>query len=90
MQTDALINLLGNLSAVGFVCFLAHRLTTKTIPDMADRFAESAKQQREDFRATLDKQRQDFVQFHNRENAAHEARLQSVMERCLVRSGDMQ
>ena len=90
MQPDAIVSLVGNLSAVGFVVWLAHRLTTKTIPDMSERFAEAAKQQRDDFRAALDQQRRDFADFHQREHQTHEARLRSVMDRCLARTGNTQ
>ena len=88
MQPDALINLAGNLSAVGFIIWLAHRLTTKTIPEMTERFQKATESQREDFRQTLEKQRADFADFHKREHDAHESRLQAVMDRCLARTGE--
>jgi hypothetical protein len=83
METGALINLAGNLSAVGFVCWLAHRLTTQTIPDMAARFTDASDKQRADFRETLEKQRADFHAFHQQEHESHEARLQKVMDKCV-------
>lgn len=89
MQPDSLVNLAGNLTAVGFVVWLAHRLTTKIIPDMAAAFIAANERQRQDFRETLERQRQDFAEFHKRENLAHELRLQGVIERRLgTESGD--
>ena len=73
MQPDAIISLAGNLSAIGFVIWLAHRLTTKTIPDMTDAFTRATERQRDDFRTTLTQQRD-----------AHEAMLRSVMDRCIA------
>lgn len=91
MQPDAVISLVGNLSAVGFVVWLAHRLMTRTIPEMAEQFSNSSAQQRDDFRDALDRQRRDFTDFHRREHEAHETRLQSVMDKCLARgTGDTQ
>lgn len=77
MQPDAVINLAGNLSAIGFVLWLAHRLTTRTIPDMTQKFIDATTAQRDDFREALKDQRN-----------AHEARLQSVMDKCLGHTGE--
>lgn len=83
MQPDSLIGLVGNLGAVGFVIWLAHRLTTRTIPDMTETFTAATERQRDDFRAALDAQRKDFTDFTARQSSAHEARLQAVMDKCL-------
>ena len=72
MQPESIINLAGNLSAIGFVIWLAHRLTTKTIPDMTDAFTQATERQRSDFRETLQQQRK-----------AHEEMLKSVMDKCI-------
>lgn len=72
MPADTIISLAGNLSAIGFVIWLAHRLTTKVIPDMTTTFTQATERQREDFRCTLSEQRQ-----------AHETMLRSVMDKCI-------
>jgi len=84
MEPEILANLAGNLGAVGFVSWLAHRLTTRTIPDMAKSFGDAYVCQRKDFRDALDQQRNDFQEFHKRELEAHVTRLQAVMDRCLA------
>lgn len=87
MEPGTILNLAGNLSAVGFVIWLAHRLTTKTIPDLSTSFVQASERQRKAFTETLQAQRQDFASFHDREHTAHEARLQAVMDKCLANVG---
>lgn len=89
MEPIGLLNVAGNLTAVGFVIWLTHRLTTRTIPDMTDAYLRASEKQRDDFRESLKAQRDDFADFHNREHQTHESRLQSVMDKCLqTGSGD--
>lgn len=73
MQPDSLIGLVGNLGAVGFVIWLAHRLTAKTIPEMTRTFTSATERQRDDFRATLKDQRE-----------AYETSMQRVMDKCIA------
>ena len=76
MQPDAVINLVGNVGAIGFVVWLGHRLTTRTIPDMTQQFIEATQSQRSDFQESLREQRK-----------AHEASMRSVMDKCLATKG---
>ncbi|MBT8102932.1 MAG: hypothetical protein KJO95_08170 [Gammaproteobacteria bacterium] len=89
MQPEALLNVAFDVSAIGFVLWLAHQLTTKTIPDMTNTYTDATQKQRDDFREVLDKQREDFAEFHRRESASHEKRLDAVMDKCIGnKSGD--
>lgn len=83
MDPKLVLALVGDLGAIGFVLWLAHRLTAVTIPAMTEAFAAAAERQRSDFRETLEKQRSDFTAFHKQEHEAHEVRLQRVMDKCL-------
>lgn len=51
----------GDLGVIGFILIWAHRITTKTIPKMTERFMAAIEQQRNDFKETLSLQRGDFA-----------------------------
>lgn len=84
MEPQILVGLVSDLGALGFILWLAHRLTAKTIPDMTEAFVAANEKQREDFKETLEKQRADFQAFHQHEHESHEARLQKVMDKCIT------
>lgn len=84
MEPQILVSLISDLGALGFILWLAHRLTAKTIPDMTNAFIASNEKQREDFKETLEKQRADFRAFHEQEHQSHESRLQKVMDKCIT------
>ena len=77
---QTIVQLIGDLGAIGFVLFLTHRLTTKTIPDLSKEFQDSAAKQRAEFSATLNRQREDFVKWHEREIDTHEKHVSSIVD----------
>ena len=88
MTPELLLNLTSNLGAVGFILWLAHRLTTVTIPRMTESFTAATQKQREDFRHALDAQREDFVAACERESERSAERLKAVMDKCLAGRGE--
>lgn len=79
-SSQLLVSLLGDLGAMGFILYLTHRLTTHTIPRLAEQFETATEKQRQDFKEMLAEQRQDFAAWHQRENAFHEAQTSSLVE----------
>lgn len=80
MQIDTVVQLVSDLGALGFVLWLAHRLTAKTIPDLTERYTSAADKQRADFRQMLEQQRVDFSDLHKRDHDVHEARMATMVD----------
>lgn len=55
-----IIDLVGNLGALGFIFWLVWRTTNHTIPRLASSFEDALKLQREDFKVVTAQERQDF------------------------------
>lgn len=66
-----LTGLLSDLGSMGFIVWLFYRMNTKTVPEMANKFDASVKEQRAEFAVSLkdleekhaeelDRQREDF------------------------------
>lgn len=77
---EAWINLLSNVPALGFVLWLSHRMTTHTIPRLANEFQAGIKQQREDFREAIKMQRDDFFCLLQRERDAHKEQIDRLID----------
>jgi len=77
---DTLAGLAGDLGAMGFILWLTHRLTTHTIPRLADTFEASVRQQRADFREALAEQRSDFREWNQREHENHLEQSKALVE----------
>ncbi len=81
METpEAWINLLSNVPALGFVLWLSHRMTTHTIPRLANAFQDGIKQQRDDFREAMRLQRDDFFCLLQRERDAHKDQIDRLID----------
>ena len=89
MDVSTLIGHAGDLSALGFVVYLAYRLTTKTIPELTREYVGAANKQREDFREILEKQRDDFRAWNRQSHDVHEARMDALVDavRTVAREG---
>lgn len=80
MEPESLVNVASDLGAVVFVFWLAHRMTTKTIPDLTEKYIAATERQRQDFRDVLEKQRSDFAEWHQQDHAVHESRMDTIVE----------
>lgn len=61
-DTSLLVNLVGNLGALGFIFWLVWRTTNHTIPRLAESFEKGITEQRQDHRGELDRARADYLQ----------------------------
>jgi len=59
-EYSALVDIIGNIGALGFVLVLFWHTTSHTIPKLTRSFEESTKTARQDFRDMLKTQRDDF------------------------------
>lgn len=80
MEPNVLISLIGDLGAMGFILYLANRLTTHTIPRLANEFEQATDKQRQDFKEALSQQRTDFITMVNREQDYRERDIQKLYE----------
>lgn len=80
MDPSTLIGHASDFTALGFVVWLAHRLTTKTIPELTREFTRAAEKQRQDFREMLEKQRTDYHDWHKETHAVHEDRMDALVD----------
>lgn len=79
VEVESILDVASNVGAMGFVLFLAHRLTTSTIPALFAKFEEATAKQRDDFGRALSMQREDFERWHEHENKFHETQIESIV-----------
>ncbi len=60
MDASTIVQLIGDLGALGFILYLVHRTTTHTIPRLADQYLKAEEIARQDFKEILSQQREDF------------------------------
>jgi len=75
MDINNLIPAFSQIPALGFILWLSHRLTTQTIPRIANEFREDLSKQRDDFKDALKQQREDFAEQLEREREFHQTQL---------------
>lgn len=80
MHLSSWVSLFSDLGAMAFVLYLSHRMTTHTIPRLAEQYSESSRAQRDDFREALAQQRCDFERWQQREVDASAKQFASVAE----------
>lgn len=61
-DTSLMVNLVGNLGALGFIFWLVWRTFNHTIPRLAESFEKGISEQRQDHRAELDRARAEYLQ----------------------------
>ena len=79
-NVDDWIQVFSNVPALGFVLWLSHRMTTHTIPRLANDFQASLQRQRDDFRASLKEQRDDFFSLLQRERDVHQEQIDRLID----------
>lgn len=57
-----MMNLVGNLGALGFIFWLVWRTTNHTIPRLAESFEKGITEQRKDHKEEMDRARADYLQ----------------------------
>jgi hypothetical protein len=80
MDAQILISLVGDLGALGFVFWMAWRLTNHTIPRLAAQFEAATDRQRADFKEMLSTQRDAFSNMMERERQVHGEHIARVIE----------
>jgi len=61
-DSQMLMNLVGNLGALGFIFWLVWRTTNHTIPRLADSFEKGITNQRQDHKEDMERARADYLQ----------------------------
>lgn len=69
------VSVFANIPALGFVIWLAHRMTTTTIPRLVEDFKTELKDIRADFRDVLETQRADFSEMVKSQQQGFESML---------------
>jgi homospermidine synthase len=82
MQIDGatIVNLIGDLGAIGLVFWLVYKTTTHTIPRLAKEYSDSEQRQRSDFKEILQQQRIDFLQALERERQFQTNQADRIIE----------
>ena len=80
VEWNAIVGLVGDLGAMGFILWLTQRLTSHTIPRLASGFADASKQQRDDFREALSQQRSDLQRWQELAHSQHEKEIGQLVE----------
>lgn len=60
-DSQVMMNLVGNLGALGFIFWLVWRTTNHTIPRLAESFEKAISEQRLDHKEELDRARADYI-----------------------------
>lgn len=61
-DSQMLMNLVGNLGALGFIFWLVWRTTNHTIPRLAESFEKGITEQRKDHKEEMERARADYLQ----------------------------
>lgn len=91
MGADAIVGLVTDLGAFGFILWLVHRTFSHTIPRLAGGFEDAIKsmqaafekhsdQQREDFREMVQRQREDYERMMAREQELHAGQAEKIVK----------
>lgn len=80
MTAETLVSLIGDLGAIGFVFYMAFRLTNHTIPRLATQFENANERQRQDFKEMLQQQRDAFHAMMEREREVHGQHIQRLVD----------
>ena len=84
MNPELLASLVADIGSVGFIVWIAHRLTTHTVPTLARENREALERQRADFRAALADQRRDLLDALDKNTKAVNDVAQEVRELTIV------
>ena len=66
-----MVELIKVLGPMGFILWLVHRVTTHTMPRLAQSYLESEEKARQDFKEMLSHQREAFTEEMHREREVH-------------------
>lgn len=79
-DAQMLMSLIGDLGALGFVLWMAWRMTNHTIPRLAKSFEDATDRQRNDFKEMLKEQRDSCATMMEREREVHGQHVDRIVE----------